>query len=263
MGRAFWMALKPVRSDRGVKATEGRCVCRRGEGRTQVRSKRSAFGDDLIVTQRAAGSLSCLTAAGRGGRDEKVLVEDLSSLCVAGLWAGTALPERGQGTAAAGAAAGAGVALRAPSMEESSSLDWARQWSSRLSCMTTIETQDPPALSNCPRAVSKSMLKGTAVNCAAESGAVLFYGLAALLVFAPLYWGGNRPLPLLVMELAALALLVGLVGEGETSSTFGAVLANAGFSHRALLLPLIVVASCRWRFGPICLDGSSMPERCV
>ncbi len=46
-----------------------------------------------------------------------------------------------------------GLPLRAPSMEESSSLDWARQWSSRLSCMTTIETQDPLALSNCPRAV--------------------------------------------------------------------------------------------------------------
>lgn len=50
-------------------------------------------------------------------------------------------------------------------------------------------------------------------NRAAETGAVLFYGLAALLVFAPLYWGGNRPLPLLFMELAALTLLVGLVGR--------------------------------------------------
>jgi hypothetical protein len=48
-----------------------------------------------------------------------------------------------------------------------------------------------------------------APNRAADRGAVLFYGLAALLVFAPLYWGGNRPLPLLLMELAALALLVG------------------------------------------------------
>lgn len=38
--------------------------------------------------------------------------------------------------------------------------------------------------------------------------AVLFYGLVAVLVFAPLFRAGNRPLPLLVMELAALALLV-------------------------------------------------------
>ena len=50
-------------------------------------------------------------------------------------------------------------------------------------------------------------------NRAAETGAVLFYGLAALLVFAPLYWGGNRLLPLLLMELAALALLAGLARQ--------------------------------------------------
>lgn len=44
-------------------------------------------------------------------------------------------------------------------------------------------------------------------NRAARSGAVLFYGLGALLVFAPLFWGAYPPLPLLVLELAALALL--------------------------------------------------------
>ncbi len=49
------------------------------------------------------------------------------------------------------------------------------------------------------------------MNRAARNGVVLFYGLAALLVFAPLYWGGNRPLPLLLMELVALALLIGLI----------------------------------------------------
>ncbi len=43
---------------------------------------------------------------------------------------------------------------------------------------------------------------------AADPGAVPFYGLVALLTFAPLFRAGNRPLPLLVMELAALALLV-------------------------------------------------------
>ena len=42
------------------------------------------------------------------------------------------------------------------------------------------------------------------------SGAVLFYGLGALLIFAPLFRGGYRPLPLLIMELAALLLLAGL-----------------------------------------------------
>jgi O-antigen ligase len=40
--------------------------------------------------------------------------------------------------------------------------------------------------------------------------AVLFYGLAALLVLAPLFLGTWRPLPTMTMELAALALLVGL-----------------------------------------------------
>lgn len=45
----------------------------------------------------------------------------------------------------------------------------------------------------------------------AETDSAFFYGLAVLLIFAPLFRGGNRPLPLLVMELAALALLAGWV----------------------------------------------------
>lgn len=43
----------------------------------------------------------------------------------------------------------------------------------------------------------------------ASNDAVFFYGLAGLLIFASLIWGGIIPLPLLVMELAALALLIG------------------------------------------------------
>ena len=54
------------------------------------------------------------------------------------------------------------------------------------------------------------------------SGAVLFYGLGALLIFAPLFRGGYRPLPLLIMELAALLLLAGLawkpLGTGQALS---------------------------------------------
>ena len=42
---------------------------------------------------------------------------------------------------------------------------------------------------------------------AVDHSAVLFYGLVALLIFAPLFRAGNRPLPLLIMELLALALL--------------------------------------------------------
>ncbi len=48
-------------------------------------------------------------------------------------------------------------------------------------------------------------------NRAVSSDAVFFYGLAGLLIFAPLIWGSVIPLPLLVMELAALVLLIGRV----------------------------------------------------
>ncbi|WP_295455962.1 hypothetical protein, partial [uncultured Thiodictyon sp.] len=41
----------------------------------------------------------------------------------------------------------------------------------------------------------------------APNGAVLFYGLAAALVFAPLFLGTWRPLPLMILELLALVLL--------------------------------------------------------
>ncbi|MFZ1640255.1 MAG: O-antigen ligase family protein [Candidatus Contendobacter sp.] len=51
-------------------------------------------------------------------------------------------------------------------------------------------------------------MRETGPNRAGNPGAVLFYGLIALLAFAPLFRAGNRPLPLLAMELAALALLV-------------------------------------------------------
>lgn len=46
-------------------------------------------------------------------------------------------------------------------------------------------------------------------NRAASRDAVFFYWLAGLLVFAPLFWGGNHPFPLLISELLALGLLVG------------------------------------------------------
>lgn len=45
---------------------------------------------------------------------------------------------------------------------------------------------------------------------ATTEGAWLFWLLCALLIFAPLIRGGNRPLPLLVLELGALALLLGM-----------------------------------------------------
>ena len=48
-------------------------------------------------------------------------------------------------------------------------------------------------------------------NRVASNDAIFFYGLAALLIFVPLFWGGIEPLPLLVLELVALALLAGQI----------------------------------------------------
>lgn len=40
-------------------------------------------------------------------------------------------------------------------------------------------------------------------------------GIACLLIFAPLFRGGNRPLPLMVLGLGGLALLLGWYGAGR------------------------------------------------
>jgi O-antigen ligase len=51
----------------------------------------------------------------------------------------------------------------------------------------------------------------------AEAGRFFLTGslLAAVLVFAPLLYGGNRPLPMLVLQLAAVALLAGTLAAGR------------------------------------------------
>ncbi|HPE72180.1 MAG TPA: hypothetical protein PK018_08430 [Candidatus Competibacter sp.] len=99
----------------GLKQPKGDVFVGEGGGRAQVRSKRSALGDDLIVTE--TGSRVTVVFDGcrtRLGEDERVLVEDLSSLCVAGLWAGTGAAAGMGGTTAAAstglAAASAGLA---------------------------------------------------------------------------------------------------------------------------------------------------------
>jgi O-antigen ligase len=72
---------------------------------------------------------------------------------------------------------------------------------------------------------------------AADPGAVLFYGLVALLIFAPLFRAGNRPLPLLALELLALALLT---WRFWSPSPAGLPLSRVAWSFLALLflLPL-------------------------
>ena len=49
-------------------------------------------------------------------------------------------------------------------------------------------------------------------------GPLLFLLAAFLLVFAPLILGGNRPLPLLVLEIAGLAGLAALFWQGSAQS---------------------------------------------
>jgi len=72
---------------------------------------------------------------------------------------------------------------------------------------------------------------------AADHGAVLFYGVVALLVVSPLFRGGARPLPLLVMELLALALLVWRFWQPPAGSQ-PLSLATWGFLTLLFLLPL-------------------------
>ena len=56
--------------------------------------------------------------------------------------------------------------------------------------------------------IERASVAGTSEkNRAVDHSAVLFYGLVALLIFAPLFRAGNRPLPLLALELLALVLL--------------------------------------------------------
>lgn len=74
----------------GLKQPRGDVFVGEGEGRTLVRARRAVFGNDLIVTEGDGKVIvvfeGCRT---RLGENERVLVEELSSQCVAGLWVGT------------------------------------------------------------------------------------------------------------------------------------------------------------------------------
>jgi O-antigen ligase len=52
------------------------------------------------------------------------------------------------------------------------------------------------------------------------SGPVLFWTAASILVFAPLVWGGNRPVPLLVLECAGLVALLALAWSPAGAGTW-------------------------------------------
>ncbi len=87
----------------GLKQPRGEVFVGEGAGRVQVRSRRPVVGDDLIVTEANSRVIvvfdGCRT---RLGEDERVLVEDLSSLCVAGLWTGAGAGTGGTIAASAG-----------------------------------------------------------------------------------------------------------------------------------------------------------------
>jgi len=53
----------------------------------------------------------------------------------------------------------------------------------------------------------------------APNGPAIYFGLIALLAFAPLFLGTWRPLPLMILELAALALLAGLFWPWQAATS--------------------------------------------
>jgi len=68
-----------------------------------------------------------------------------------------------------------------------------------------------------------------------------------MLMFSPLIWGGNRPLPQMVIELAALALFVLLLFNASTPSSLPRPLLVLAFAALALpLLHLIPVPISLW-----------------
>jgi O-antigen ligase len=85
---------------------------------------------------------------------------------------------------------------------------------------------------------------------AANGGAAPFYLLAALLVFAPLILGGNRPLPLLVLELMGIASLALLAWQGQAQARLAALpLAlrlGAGLLVVYPLLQLVPLPAALW-----------------
>jgi len=66
---------------------------------------------------------------------------------------------------------------------------------------------------------------------------LLFYSLFALLLFAPLFRAGNRPIPLLIIELLALLLLLALLWQPARLRPIPGLL--KGIAAGVLLLPLL------------------------
>lgn len=86
------------------------------------------------------------------------------------------------------------------------------------------------------------------------AGSTFFYAFSLLLLLAPLYKAGNRPLPLLLIELAAIGLLVTLAACGALRATWlglpRPLLAAIGILLAYPLLQLVPLPDSVWRALP-------------
>ena len=79
------------------------------------------------------------------------------------------------------------------------------------------------------------------------AGPVLFWLAAALIVFAPLIRGGNRPLPLLVLECLGLAALAAIGWSGSAKAAWTALPAPLRWALALLVaMPLVQMVPLPW-----------------
>jgi O-antigen ligase len=96
-------------------------------------------------------------------------------------------------------------------------------------------------------------VSATARPASAEAGRFFLQTplLAAVLVFAPLLYGGNRPLPLLILQLAAAALLAGALASGRWRRHLDwPFIVALGLLAAAPLLQLVPLAESAWNALP-------------
>ena len=71
---------------------------------------------------------------------------------------------------------------------------------------------------------------------------MFFWCFAALLLLAPVFRAGNRPLPLLLLELAAIGLLVVILAgymAPETAAAMGILIATRGLLPPLAAIPIM------------------------
>ncbi len=97
------------------------------------------------------------------------------------------------------------------------------------------------------------------------AGSTFFWSFALLLLLAPLYKAGNRPLPLLLIELVAIGLLAALAARGALRATWSrlprSLLAAIGILLVYPLLQLLPLPDALWRAIPGHAPYASILER--